>query len=256
MLESTMRILLAVALTLLTAVASASAQSLSPANRDRARVENRLGWEQMRGEKFEQAIKHFQAAIEINPEYEMPFYGLGRAHMALKQYVSAISALSRCRDLYQAQVGRQFSNQQDAQRYRADRITELDEMIRQVQSGPQTIQTQDQLRQLQEQKRQVQDIIARGANMSVTSAVPAWVSLSLGSAYFRSGKLGDAEREYKATIEADSKSGEAYNNLAVVYLETGRIAEAEAALGNAKKVGFRVNPQLEQAIKDKKNTRP
>ena len=166
-----MRMLLAVALTMLALVPVTSAQSLSPADHDRARVQNRLGWEQMRGEKFEQARKHFQAAIEINPEFEMPFYGLGRAHMALKQYVSAISALSRCRDLYVAQVGRQFSTQQDAQRYRADRITELDEMIRQVQSGPQTIQTQDQLRQLQEQKRQVQDIIARGANMSVTTAV-------------------------------------------------------------------------------------
>jgi tetratricopeptide (TPR) repeat protein len=209
----------------------------------------------MRSETFEQAVKHFQAAIEINPEFEMPFYGLGRAHMALKQYVSAISALSRCRDLYRAQVGRQFSNQQDAQRYRADRITEYDEMIRQVQAGPQTIQTQDQLRQLQEQKRQLQDIIARGANMSIASAVPAWVSLSLGSAYFRSGKLDEAEREYKATIEADRKSGEAYSNLAVVYLETGRIAEAEAALKDAKKSGFKVNPQLEQAIKDKKATR-
>ena len=251
-----MRILLAVALTMLALVPVTSAQSLSPADHDRARVQNRLGWEQMRGEKFEQALKHFQAAIEINPEFEMPFYGLGRAHMALKQYVSAISALSRCRDLYVAQVGRQFSTQQDAQRYRADRITELDEMIRQVQSGPQTIQTQDQLRQLQEQKRQLQDIIARGANMSVTTAVPAWVSLSLGSAYFRSGRLADAEREYKATVEADRKSGEAYSNLAVVYLETGRIADAEAALTNARKAGFKVKPRLEQAIKDKKSARP
>lgn len=246
-----MRTLLAFALLLLALVAVPSAQSVSPADRDKARAYNRLGWEQMRAEKFEQAIKHFQSAIETNPEYEMPFYGLGRAHMALKQYVSAISALSRCRDLYVAQVGRQFSTQQDAQRYRADRITELDEMIRQVQSGPQTIQAQDQLRQLQEQKRQVQDIIARGNNMSVTVAVPAWVSLSLGSAYFRSGKLADAEREYNATIEADRKSGEAYSNLAVVYLESGRISDAEAALANAKKVGFRVNAQLEQAIRER-----
>jgi tetratricopeptide (TPR) repeat protein len=251
MLESTMRTIFVIAVTILTLGSAASGQSLSPADRDRARAQNRLGWEQMRGESFEQAVKHFQASIEINPEYEMPFYGLGRAHMALKQYVSAISALTRCRELYRAQVGRQFSNQQDAQRFRAYRITELDEMIRQVQTGPQTIQTQDQLRQLQEQKRQIQDIIARGSNMSVEASVPAWVSLSLGSAYFRSGKLADAEREYKATIEADKRSGEALNNLAVVYLETGRIAEAEASLNNAKKVGFKVNPQLEQAIKER-----
>ena len=77
------------------------------------------------------------------------------------------------------------------------------------------------------------------------------MSLSLGSAYFRSGKMADAEREYKAAIAVDSRFGEAHNNLAVVYLETNRLAEAEAALKDAKKAGFKVNPQLEQAIKDK-----
>ena len=82
--------------------------------------------------------------------------------------------------------------------------------------------------------------------------MPPWVSLSLGSAYFRSGKMADAEREYKAAIAVDSRFGEAHNNLAVVYLETNRMAEAEAALKDAKKAGFKVNPQLEQAIKEKR----
>ena len=248
-----MRSLFALVLTVVTVVPAGWVQSLSPGEREKSRAQNRLGWEQMRSEGFEQAVKHFQEAVAIDPEFEMPFYGLGRAHMALKQYVSAISALTRCRDLYRAQVGRQFSNQQDAQRYRNNRITEIDEMIRQVQSGPQTIQAQDQLRQLQEQKRQVQDIIARGNNVTIEATVPAWVSLSLGSAYFRSGKIADAEREYKATIEVDKNSGEALNNIAVVYLETNRIGEAEAAVKNAKKAGFKVNPQLEQAIKDRKS---
>ena len=251
-----MRSLIALALACLIVVPAASAQSLSPGDREQSRAQNRLGWEQMRGESFEQAVKHFQLAAETDPSFEAPFYGLGRAHMALKQYVSAISALVRCRDLYRAQVGRQFSSQADAQRYRNDRVIELDEMIRQVQSGPQTIQAQDQIRQLQERKRQLQDVITRGNSVTIEAGVPAWVSLSLGSAYFRSGKLADAEREYKATLEADKRSGEAHNNLAVVYLETGRIAEAEASLQDAKKAGFKVNPQLEQAIKDKRNSRP
>lgn len=246
-----MRLLSAFTAAFLSIVTTVSAQS--PADRQQARAQNRLGWEQMRSEAFEQAVKHFQRAAELDASFEAPFYGLGRAHLALKQYVSATSALVVCRDLYRAQVGRQFSSQADAQRYRNDRVIEIDEMIRQVQSGPQTLQAQDQIRQLQERKRQLQDAITRGNSVTIEAGVPAWVSLSLGSAYFRSGKLDDAEREYKATIEADSKSGEAYNNLAVVYLETGRIADADAALASAKQIGFRVNPQLEQAIKEKKS---
>ena len=36
-----------------------------------------------------------------------------------------------------------------------------------------------------------------------------------------------------------------------MYLETNRVAEAEASLKEAKKAGYKVNPQLEQAIKER-----
>ena len=122
----------------------------------------------------------------------------------------------------------------------------MDEMIRQLQSGPQTAAVQDQLRQVQEHKRQIQEFITRGNNITISSGVPAWVSLSLGSAYFRSGKLADAETEYKAAISADPRSGEAHSNLAVVYLETQRFNEALESINAAKKTGFKVNPELEK----------
>jgi tetratricopeptide (TPR) repeat protein len=236
---------------ILVAATGAAISGQSPADRNKARSQNRLGWEYMQNEQFENAVKAFQLSVETDPAFEMPWYGLGRAHLALKQFVSATSALTRCRELYMQQVGRQFTSQQEAQRYRQDRITEIDEMIRQVQSAPQTIQRQDQLRQLQEQRRQVQEYITRGNSVTIENAVPAWVSLSLGSAYFRSGKLADAEREFKEAAEADRRSGEALNNLAVVYLETERFALALSTIEAAKKTGFKVNPELEKAIRER-----
>ena len=244
-----MRMLCVAVLALVATVSPALGQT--PGDRQKARVANQTGWELMRAESFEKAVAAFQQSIELDPTFEMSFYGLGRAHLALKQYVSAISALSRCRDLYVAQVGRQFTSQQEAQRYRQDRITELDEMIRQLQSGPQSLQVQDQLRQVQEQKRQIQEFITRGNNVTITSGVPAWVSLSLGSAYFRAGKLPEAETEYKAAIASDPRSGEAHSNLAVVYLETERFNDALAEINAAKKIGFKVNPELEKVIREK-----
>jgi tetratricopeptide (TPR) repeat protein len=240
---------LVTALLLITVGIPALAQS--PGDRNKARAQNRLGWDYMKAEQFDSAVNAFRSAVEIDPTFEMPWYGLGRAHLALKQFASATSALERCRDLYQQQAGRQFTNQQEAQRFRHDRITEIDEMIRQVQSGPMTLQRQDQLRQLQDQKRQLQEIINRGNGVTIASTVPAWVSLSLGSAYFRSGKLPDAEREFKAAAEADRRSGEALSNLAVVYLETDRLPLALGAIEAAKKTGFKVNPELEKAIRSK-----
>ncbi|MDP3717024.1 MAG: tetratricopeptide repeat protein [Acidobacteriota bacterium] len=245
-----MRHILALALAALTLTGTAAAQTTP--ERDRARPHNRQGWELMSAESFERAAQSFQQAVAIDNTFEDAFYGLGRAQIALKQYVSAIATLTTCRKLYIAQAGRHFTNQQDAQRYRQDRITEIDEQVRQVQTMPPSPQQQNLLRQLNNQRRDIQNAIARGNDMSIDASVPPWVSLSLGSAYFRSGKLADAEREYKAAIAVDGRFGEAHSNLAVVYFETNRIAEAEASLKAAKKAGFRVNPQLEQAIRDRR----
>jgi len=230
-------------------VATAVAQT-TPA-RERARAQNKLGWEDMRAEQWEKAVKSFQSAIDIDPTFETPYYGLGRAFMGLKKFDFAIVVLEKCRDLYRAQAGRQFTNAQEAQRYRQDRITEIDDQLRQAQSGPQTAARAEMVRQMQNVRRDIQENIQRGNNMTIESSVPAWVSLSLGSAYFRSGRIKDAEQEYKNAIVADGKAGEAHSNLAVVYFETGRYAEASAAIKAAKKTGFKINPQLEKAILDK-----
>lgn len=221
----------------------------SQALRDRAMPHYVAGLEHLKVEEWDKAVAAFRMAVDTDSEFEMAYYGLGRAHMGLRQYADAITALARCRDLYAVQSGRLFTNTQEAQRYRKDQMMELDEIIRQYQSGPQTIRTGDTLRQLQERKRQLQETINRGTNLAIENTVPAYVSLSLGSAYFRSGRIADAEREYKATVGADPKSGEAHSNLAVVYMETGRLSDAERAVKAAEKAGFNVHPGLKAEIK-------
>lgn len=240
--------------TVLLAVTAAPAAYRQPANiRDRAMPHYREGLEHLRGETWPEGAKAFERAIEIDPEFEMAYYGLGRSLMPQKRFVEAVGAYAKCRDLYVAQAGRQFTNQQEAYRYRQDQMTELDEVIRSYQQGPQSLRTAEALRQLQERKRQLQQTTLRGTNLtSIESTVPAYVSLSLGSAYFRLGQLADAEREYKATVAADPKTGEAYSNLAVVYLQTGRFDDAEKAVKAAEKTGFKVNPMLKEDIAAKK----
>ena len=75
--------------------------------------------------------------------------------------------------------------------------------------------------------------------------------LDLGSAYFRTEQWADAEREYKAALAVQPKSGAVLNNLAVLYLQTGRYQEADDAVKAAEKAGFKVHPQLKQDIKAK-----
>lgn len=216
--------------------------------RDRAMPQYRLGLEEMRAEQWDKAADAFQRAIEIDPAFEMAWYALGRANVSRKRYAEAVAALSKCKGLYEADAGRSFSTAQDAQQHRRDRITEIDELIRQYQSAPPTAQTAEALRQLHETRRQLQDALQRGVAVSIEASVPSFVSLALGSAYFRLGRLADAEREYKTTIATDPKTGEAHSNLAVVYLQTGRFDEAEKAVKAAEKTGFKVNPMLKDEI--------
>ena len=231
---------------------AAAAQQVSVADRDRARTQNRLGWEALRAEKYEQAVKSFQEAIDIRRDYEYAHYGLGRTYLAMRRYADAVTVLEKCKNLYLAQGSRQFTNVQEATRFREDRVVEIDEQIRLLRTGPQTAQTQDLIRQYETTKRDLQENIRRSQGMTIDATVPSWVSLSLGSAYFRSGRLKEAEGAYVEAVKSDARLGEAHNNLAVVYFETGRIDEALASLESAKKAGVKVNPELEKAIRSRK----
>lgn len=238
---------------ILVASASSSISGQDKATRDRASTPYRLGFESMQSENWAEAAKLFQDAIDIDPTFEMAHYMLGRAELGRKEYARAIAALERARNLYRAQAGRQFTNKQEAQRIRRDLTTEIDDYIRQLQGAPQTRQTQEQIRQLNERKRQLSVQIDRGNNISLDLAVPAYVSLSLGSAYFRSGRLPEAEKAYREAVAADPKVGEAHSNLAVVYMETGRYAEAEKSIDAAEKAGFKVAPALKAEIAKRKS---
>ena len=82
------------------------------------------------------------------------------------------------------------------------------------------------------------------ASADGTYRPPPEVLLALGSAFFRNGDRDAAEVEWKAAIEVNPKLGEAHNNLAVIYMTSGRFKEADAEVKAAEKTGFRVNPQF------------
>lgn len=228
--------------------------------RQRATPPYEQGLEQMRKEAFDAAAKSFEAAVAIDQSFDMAYYMLGRAHLARKQYDAAVYALEQCRKLHQAESTRSFANKQEGNRLRRERIAELDRLIDDTQAAaslPQNATVRfrllEQVRQYQERKRQIQDL-DRNADLTPTQAVPAFVSLSLGSAYFRAGKLPEAEQAYLAAVAADPRVGEAHNNLAVIYMETGRLDEAEKAVKAAEKTGLRVNPELKDEIARRKKS--
>jgi tetratricopeptide (TPR) repeat protein len=233
-------------------------QSVINTERERAKVPYEEGLAQIRAEKYDEAVRSFQRAIELDSTFDMAYYMLGRTHMALRSYVAATIALTKCRDLYQADSTRQFADKSERQRILRDRIRDVDQLIDETKKAldnPANAQFRntylENIRQYEERKRQLQDQ-ERNDSMQGINAVPAYVSLALGSAYFRSGKLQDAEQAYLATVATDPKVGEAHNNLAVVYMETGRFDQAEKSVKAAEKAGLKVQQALKDEIQKRK----
>lgn len=80
---------------------------------------------------------------------------------------------------------------------------------------------------------------------------PPQALVALGSAYFRNGDRDAAEAQWLAAIDANPKLGEAHNNIAVIYMQTGRFERALQELTLAEKAGFKVNPQFKADLKER-----
>jgi tetratricopeptide (TPR) repeat protein len=208
----------------------------------------REGMRLLTNERWDAAAELFERAIDLDEEYALAFYGLGRARIGQKHYVAAVSALERCAALYREQANATASQRMDLAQRRQDQILELRDQIRDLSTGPQTARRQLQAQQVQDQIQDLEYAMRDGIG-DLTLRVPAFVSLSLGSAQFRKGSMADAEREYRNAIKANPKMGEAHNNLAVVLLLTGRAEEAEQSVKQAERNRFKVSPELKADIR-------
>jgi tetratricopeptide (TPR) repeat protein len=203
------------------------------------------GQESMHAEEFEKAVKEFKAAIELDPLLVLAHYNLGQSYMALKAYPHAVRAYIGCREAID-----QINSLQQGQV--VERSHELDDQIHGLQDlirRTRTERTQDpgnKIMMLEERIRVLEGLRLNGKDRHMQ--IPAELYLALGSAYYRQGAMVEAEREYMDAVKADARLGPAHNNLAVIYMLSGRYKEARVALAKAEKSGFSVNPNLKRDL--------
>jgi tetratricopeptide (TPR) repeat protein len=231
--------------------------TLPTAETARANLHYRLGWESLHSEAWASAMKEFQQAIDIDKTFRLAYYGLGRSYMGLKQFRDAAAAYEACRNLYQSQASRKFTNSQDADRMRQEDQQQLDVAIQAStgRGGQNSQQVSNHVRQLRTQMERIQMKRDQARDVSLDTVAPAFVSLALGSAYFRQERMQDAEREYKAALSDDPKAAEAHNNLAVLFMLTGRLDESLKEVTLAEKSGFHVNAQFKKDLEAKRKAK-
>jgi len=241
-----------VSATMLSASQARVAVGKAAADRDRkeALQHYRLGQNAFHNERYDVAEQEFQSAAKLDPTLELAPYGLGQVYMATKRFRPAIVAFQKCRDVFQANSVAAASDEMAYQQRINDQIKEAEDERRMYQQPGRSASSPSAQMYLQGLDRRIAEM--KDAKQRSTSGVeqtPAWISLALGSAYFRTDAMADAEREYRAAVAVDPKFGEAHNNLAVVFMLTGRFTEAEAEIAAAEKAGFKVHPQLKEDLK-------
>jgi Flp pilus assembly protein TadD len=236
------RIVLLVIAAVLAAVPLAAQQIASEQDRRTALRFYSAGQELLAGEQFAKAVEQFAKATDKDPLLTRAHYGLGQAYMGLRRYASAAKAYGDCLDAFRKLHGLQQANRFEVERQREDEMKELRENIRrmiQAGQGLRATQAEARLRDLERQKTTIE-----GAYQP-----PAAVLLARGSALFRNGDTAQATQEWEAAVASDPKLGEAHNNLAVVYMQSGRFSDAQREVTLAEKSGFRVNPQFKEDLK-------
>lgn len=238
-----------VAVTLIACVTlGVDAQKIPDQQAQREALElHRAGLKFLAGEQFDKAVDTFSSAIAKDNLLSGAYYGMGQAYMNLQRFPDAAKAYAGCIEALRALNTLQQTNQFEVDKRREEEIRTLKSIL----SDPRGIrsltytQMEQHLRDLENQRRTI----------GGPFRPPAEVLLAIGSAHFKNGERDAAEQEWKAAAEANPKLGEAHNNLAVIYMQTDRLDEAEQSLKLAEKAGFRVNPQFKEDLKKKKSGR-
>ena len=228
--------------------AKASSARQAPAavqNQREAYQQYQRGQEYLSSEQWDRAADAFRSATKLDPNFTDAYYGLGKAYMGLQRYTSAVQAYEACIDAARRiysnrERDRAGTDQQIADQIRA--LRETIQAIRRQKTGNvenQVLQVEARLRELERSK----------SSMSGPFEPPAEVLLSLGSAHFRNGNAESAQQHWEEAVKVNSRLGEAWNNLAVIYLRSGRKSDAESAVKNAERNGFKVHPRLKDDIR-------
>jgi tetratricopeptide (TPR) repeat protein len=207
-----------------------------------------LGQENLRSERWDVAEPEFRAAAKLDPLLELAHYGLGQVAMATKRYPEALTAYLNCREAFRTLVALGQTNRMDNEKRLMDQIQDLQDQRRMLESG--RVKVLDLSAMMQRVDMMIRELQSRRYQTAdAPPPIPTWISVALGSAYFRNGAMADAEREYRAALAVEPKLGEAHNNLAVVCMLSGRYPEAEEEIKAAEKAGFKINPQLKEDLK-------
>ena len=184
---------------------------LASSNPDDARIQNSLGAELVRAARFQEAVPHFQKALQLNPQYYAVHGSLaaallkvGRNKDAFSEYEVALRIYPGSPDLHNSYGGA------------LARVGQLDEAMNEFMK-------------------------AIAINPSLAEA-----HNNLGIALARKDRIGEASEQFAKAIELNPRFAEAHNNLGIALLSDAQGRGQEKAEEEFKEA-IAINPHYADA---------
>jgi tetratricopeptide (TPR) repeat protein len=218
-------------------------------------------------ERWAETAAQLEKAVQLDTTHALAHYGLGQARLSLKKAPEALAAFLDSRAAYRCILSSPEA-QAELERMRAEEESSLRNAMQRLERGhlqrfgmklqevnrlpSPTDAMLDGLRRLHAMESRLVELReARGRS----PAEPPELAFALGNAYFQSGAVDEAEREFRAALTARPDWGDVRHNLAVVLLATGRLDEAEAEMKRAENAGVPVHPRLREEIETQRDAR-
>jgi tetratricopeptide (TPR) repeat protein len=196
---------------------------------------------------MEKARDSFNKALQEIPSYPNAHIGLGQIAMGEGDFETALSHFNQAKDGYH-ELGESLLDVE------AKRYASAQREINQLQDSLQHIQTQsvsagatsiDQSK-MQNRIQQLQAI--EPPNKETAAEPPGEIYFYIGNALFQLNRRAEALEAWETCRDKSPGFAMVYNNLALVYMQAGRLEAARESLAKAEELGFPVNPQFKQDL--------
>ena len=203
---------------------------------------------------YDLARRQLQDAIDAFPEFSDAHFLLAKSWYMQKRFDQALPAVelaestwSRFATLTADARADQVEAVLQKRRNLQDQITALEDDLRHVTSDDERRRVETYIDTL---RHQIDEIDRDRGSVSATElrAMPAEYFFVHGNILLRMNRLIDAEPQYLRAIEANPKYGEAFNNLASLYYQAGRLDDARKTIELARGRGLPVMEELAKAV--------
>ncbi len=215
----------------------------------RATSYTQQGFRALRQGDLPRSTQLFEKALALEPMFADAHMGLGHIAMGQARYEDALRDFEGAREAYE-KIGDTLLELRE-QRYFDSQmlVLERQDEIRWLKNPMSGVSGDSALLRIKDLEREIDalDSVER-ARPDPGGGAPPEVFFHLGNALFHLHRTDEAVSNWERCARSAPRFGPVQVNLAVGYLQLGRLDVARAAASKAMELGFRVHPDIEQKL--------